>query len=142
MGTNTTVETIEFSGFSFDAIGNSDLLNRSKTPYIASRKCPASEILEAHAQFKTWAAEPSMTIVSGFHSPLERECLRQLLNGVASIIFLPARSMGNMRIRKEWLPVLAEDRMLIISPFKNKQIDRAHALERNDLIRQVCRPNQ
>ena len=62
-----------------------------------------------------------MTVISGFHSPMERECLTILLRGTQPVIICPARSINNMRINKEYKKPLKDGRLLFISPFDETQ---------------------
>ncbi len=128
------VQSIQYNGQAVAAFGNADLLNRSKTGLLCSRKCPADKILEAYDQFKTWASDPEATIISGFHSPVEKECLRQLLKGKANIILCPAREIEHLQISKGWENALEENRMLILSPFKEKRADTRTIARRNQLV--------
>lgn len=115
-------------------VGNETLLARRKQGLLCSRRCPAATILEAHDRFKLWAKDPSLAVVSGFHSPVEKECLRLLLAGQAAIIFCPAREIDHLRIRSEWKPALEQGRLLIFSPFTNRQPDAATCDRRNRLV--------
>ena len=58
--------------------------------------------------------------IGGFHSPVEKECLRVLLRGEQPIIICPARSVENMRLKPEWKRALSENRLLILSIFAGK----------------------
>ena len=49
-----------------------------------------------------------ITVISGFHSPMERECLNILLRGKQSVIICPARSIEGMRIKSEYKKPLEE----------------------------------
>ncbi|NLX26397.1 MAG: DNA-binding protein [Lentisphaerae bacterium] len=122
------------NGLSVAAIGNAALLKRTKTGLLCSRKCPADKILEAYDRFKEWASDPNMTVISGFHSPVEKECLRLLLKGKANIIPCPAREIDHMHISKEWKPALDAGRMLILSPFTEKRSDARTIDRRNHLV--------
>jgi len=128
------IQSIQHNDQSVAAIGNADLLNRSKTGLLCSRKCPADKILEAYDQFKEWAANPEITIISGFHSPVEKECLRQLLKGKSNIILCPAREIEHLQISKDWKNAIDENRMLILSPFKEKRADTRTIDRRNQLV--------
>jgi predicted Rossmann fold nucleotide-binding protein DprA/Smf involved in DNA uptake len=129
-----TIPSIQINGQSVAAIGNADLLNRTKTGLLCSRKSPADKILEAYDQFKVWAADSETTVISGFHSPVEKECLRLLLKGKANIILCPAREIDHMHISKEWKPALDAGRMLILSPFTEKRSDARTIDRRNQLV--------
>lgn len=128
------IQSIQFNGQSVVAIGNAELLNRPKTGLLCSRKCPADKILEACDLFKKWAADPETTIVSGFHSPVEKECLRLLLKGKANIILCPAREIETMRLSKDWKIAINEGRILILSPFTEKRPDARTIDRRNHLV--------
>jgi len=128
------IQSILLNGQPVAAIGNADLLKRTKTGLLCSRKCPADKILEAYDQFKIWAADPQTTVISGFHSPVEKECLRLLLKGCAHIILCPARDIETMRIPKEWKPALDTGRMFILSPFTEKRADARTIDRRNQLV--------
>lgn len=127
-------QSIQINGQTVAAIGNAELLNRPKTGLLCSRKCPADQILEAYNQFKSWAADPEMTVISGFHSPVEKECLRLLLKGKATIILCPARQIETMQLSKGWKLALDQDRMLILSPFTEKRADARTIDRRNQLV--------
>ena len=128
------IQSIQLNGQSVAAIGNADLLNRPKTGLLCSRKCPADKILEAYDQFKAWAADPETTVISGFHSPVEKECLRLLLKGKASIILCPARQIETMQLSNPWKSALDEGRMLILSPFTEKRADARTIDRRNHFV--------
>lgn len=62
-----------------------------------------------------------MTVISRFHSPMERECLTILLRGAQPVIICPARSINNMRVNKEYKKPLKDERLLFLSPFDENQ---------------------
>ncbi len=63
-----------------DHIGNIELLKRSLLTIFSSAKCPVSLILNAHDYAKKIRGG-EMGVISGFHSPAEREVLEVLLKG-------------------------------------------------------------
>ncbi len=133
------LQNIEVTGKALTAIGNVGLLQEYKIGLLASRKCPAAKILEAHERFKQFAAE-GRTIVSGFHSPLEQECLRLMLRDGRRIIFCAARGIGTMRIKREWRPALDEGWLLFVSTFNPKisHITKEKTHKRNTLVVQLA----
>ncbi len=86
---------------------------------FCSSKCPGEIILKAHDLAQEFKNKGIPTI-GGFHSPIEKECLRVLLRGSQPIIICPARSIENMRIKTEWKKPLSQDRLLILSIFDKK----------------------
>lgn len=124
----------EAAGLSCNATGAKELLQRFKTGLLCSRKCPANVILDACDLFQEWARQVDLTIVSAFHSPVEKECLRMLLKGKASMIVCPAREIGHMRIPRDWLPALDAGRMLVVSPFAQKRANADLIDQRNRFV--------
>ena len=92
------------------AIGRLDLLNISKTALFCSKSCPGDAILAAMDQAQKWR-DQGRCIISGFHSPIEKECLKILLRGCQPIIICPARSLDRMRIPVEWREGLGAGRI-------------------------------
>ena len=115
-------------------LGNLDLLALPKTALFCSARCPGAAILRAYDQAAHWR-DTGRCIISGFHSPVEQECLRILLRGTPPIILCPARAVPQ-RIPAEWQAPLAEGRLLILSGFTaaEKRITTELAARRNALV--------
>ena len=103
------------------AIGNLDILRHNSTAFFCSTKCPGDLIVKTY-DIAQILRDACMTVISGFHSPMERECLTILLRGTQPVIVCPAKSINNMRINKEYKKPLKDNRLLFLSPFdKNQQ---------------------
>lgn len=115
-------------------LGNIDLLTLPKTALFCSARCPGSAILAAYDQAARWR-DSGYCIISGFHSPVEQECLRILLRGSQPIILCPARALPK-RIPAEWQPSMEAGRLLILSGFTaaKKRITTQLATRRNALV--------
>jgi len=59
--------------------------------------------------------------MSGFHSPMVRECLTILLRGAEPVMICPASSINNMRINREYKKTLKGGQLLFLSPFDENQ---------------------
>ena len=74
-------------------LGNKDLLNRRKIGFLASRKISTSAVLPT----LDWAVEISkhtdVAVVSGFHSRLEKDVLKFLLQGKCGIIVVLSQNL-------------------------------------------------
>ena len=116
------------------AFGDFDMLALPKTALFCSARCPGSVILAAYDQAARWR-DAGRCIISGFHSPVEQECLRILLRGKQPIIICPARALPQ-RIPAEWQPPLADGRLLILSGFAaaEKRVTSELAIRRNALV--------
>ena len=80
-------------------IGNLDILKKKTLAVFCSVKCPGNLILQTY-DLAQHLRDDGVTVISGFHSPIERECLNILLRGKQSVIICPARSIEGMRIKK------------------------------------------
>lgn len=117
------------------SIGNIGILQNKTLAVFSSAKCPGKIILQTYDLMKK-IREAGITVISGFHSPMERECLNILLKGKQPIIFCPARSIEEIRIKPEYRKPLEDGRLLILSPFvgKEKRISSDKAVKRNYFV--------
>ena len=116
-------------------IGSPGLLAERKVGLFCSVRCPDDATLRAYDACRKLRDE-GMTLISGFHSPVEKECLKILLQGTQPIIVCPARSVTKMRVPAEWRPALEGDRLLILSRFEQspRRADTGSARRRNELV--------
>ena len=117
------------------AIGNPDILQSKTLAVFSSAKCPGNIILKTYDLLRQ-LRKRGLTVISGFHSAIERECLNILLKGRQSVIICPARSIEGMRIKPEYRKPLEDGRLLILSPFsgKEKRISSDKAVRRNYFV--------
>ncbi len=117
------------------AFGNLSLLPLPKTALFCSARCPGHAILAAYDQAARWR-DAGRCIISGFHSPVEKECLHILLRGSQPVIICPARSLGKMRLTADWQKPLADGRLLILSCFSGNEhrITSTLAARRNEFV--------
>jgi len=116
-------------------LGDLTILNQKKLAFFCSVKCPGHLILKAYDLSQS-LKDAGLTVIGGFHSPIERECLRILLRGPQLVIICPARSIRGMRMRAEYKISLKEGRLLFLSPFKENQRRNTveTAMERNRFV--------
>ena len=120
-------------------VGETALLDEPLLGLIASRECPGHVLLETLDRVPEWV-KAGRVIVSGFHSPLERQVLRSLLRRKGRAVKVLARGFGGQsadyRPTPEEREPLASGRMLVISAFAPSvtRTTRATALTRNRLV--------
>ena len=117
------------------AIGNPDILQNKTLAVFSSIKCPGKIILKTYELMRK-LRDDGVTVISGFHSPMERECFNILLRGEQPLIICPARSIESMRIKKEYRQPIEAGRLLFLSPFSNKdnRISSKRADRRNRFV--------
>jgi predicted Rossmann fold nucleotide-binding protein DprA/Smf involved in DNA uptake len=118
-----------------DVIGPVNLLTVHKTALFCSARAPGDVILRAHDTARQLRDE-GVTVVSGFHSPIEKDCLDILLRGEQAIIICLARAMEKIRLPSGWRSALDTGRLLILSPFKKRPTRPTveSARQRNELV--------
>lgn len=120
-------------------LGNKELLKMRKIGFLASRKISTLSILPT----LDWAMEVSkqtdITVVSGFHSKMERNVLEILLQGECGIIIVLARGMYR-KLPKQYEEAMSQNRLLIISYEKESvtRVSEATAHKRNDYVREIA----
>jgi len=121
------------------ARGNLDIVqDRQHRPLFAlfcSIQCPPTLILQTYELARA-LRDAGITVISGFHSPMEKECLSILLQGQQPVILCPARSLEGISTSVEKKVALAQGRLLLISLFTEEErrptTDRAQ--ERNAVV--------
>ncbi|CAN5520347.1 hypothetical protein BH23CHL2_BH23CHL2_05950 [soil metagenome] len=100
-------------------LGRSSLLNQELLGLFCSGRCPGNLILQTY-DLAVALRDAGVAVVSGFHSPMEQECLRLLLRGQQPVVICPARSIVRMRIPGEWREPIESGRLLVVSPFDER----------------------
>lgn len=116
-------------------IGDPAPLQGSMTGFFCSKETPGATILKAFDQAAAWR-DAGVCVISGFHSPLEQQCLDILLRGTQPIVWVPARGMGTLRLSKPRRDALDDGRLTVISPFPEDETrtNADHARQRNRVV--------
>lgn len=117
------------------ATGNPDILQRRLLGLLCSIKCPGSIILKTFDTIRT-LRDARVTMVGGFLSPMERDCLDIMLRGKQPIILCPARRLTGLRLGSDARKAINEHRLLVLSPFADdvRHTTAAQAIKRNNLV--------
>jgi predicted Rossmann fold nucleotide-binding protein DprA/Smf involved in DNA uptake len=117
------------------AIGKLDLLGQHKVALFCSARTPGDAILRAHDAARHMRDE-GIVVISGFHSPIEKDCLRILLRGTQPIIICPGRAIDAMRIPIECRSAFEAGRLLFVSPFTKQptRVTKDSAARRNEVV--------
>ena len=122
-----------------NGIGDFASLSQTNTGLFCSVRCPGDKILAAYDTARK-LRDDGVAVISGFHSPVEKECLRILLRGKQPIIICLARAMEKIRIPADWRGALDTGRLLVLSPFEKRP--RRPTVEssyrRNKLVAALC----
>jgi predicted Rossmann fold nucleotide-binding protein DprA/Smf involved in DNA uptake len=118
-----------------NTIGNFSLLQKPAIALFCSKQCPGDLILTTYDLAQS-LREAEIPVISGFHTPIEQDCLKILLRGTQSIIHCPARSLHKMSFSPEQKQAMVEDRLLFISPFSvsYSRVTAELAGKRNEMI--------
>jgi predicted Rossmann fold nucleotide-binding protein DprA/Smf involved in DNA uptake len=121
-------------------IGDLKLLDQNAIiALFCSIKCPGDLILKTYDLAQA-LRDAEIPIISGFHTPIEQDCLKILLCGTQPIIHCPARSLHKMRLSTEQKQAMVENRLLLISPFSAiyPRVTAELAEKRNEMIAAIA----
>jgi predicted Rossmann fold nucleotide-binding protein DprA/Smf involved in DNA uptake len=97
-------------------IGNIEIIQLTLTALFCSFKCPGDAILKAY-DITLDLGNKGTPLISGFHTPVEKDMLDILLKGRGPIVICPPRGLEGMRIPVKFRKPLTEGRLLLLSPF-------------------------
>lgn len=120
-------------------LGNTELLKMRKIGFLASRKISTLSILPTLDWAMQVSKQKDIAIVSGFHSKMERDVLKILLQGECGIIVVLARGMYR-KLPKQYEVAMIQNRLLIISYEKESvtRVSEVTAHKRNDYVREIA----
>ena len=97
------------------ASGNFALLEKTATAFLCASACPGDKILEAY-EWARHQCDIGGTVISGFHTPVEKDVLAILARRGANLIWVPGRDLPQT-LDPVFKTPFAENRLLILSPF-------------------------
>lgn len=101
---------------------------------FCSQETPGASILKALDQAAAWREE-GRCVISGFHSPLERECLTTLLRGRQPVVMAMARVVDELRLDKAEREAYDSGRLTVLAPMTGgKRTTMKSSQERNRLV--------
>lgn len=116
------------------ACGDVGVLRLRLVGIFASTKATGAAILRSLAWARSFS-ESNCAVISGFHSPLERECLVWLLRRQIPLIACPAREIATYRLPAEWREAVKAAQMLVLSPFRTeRRMNAQTSAKRNALV--------
>ena len=117
------------------ALGDPGILRRRLVGLICSIQCPGSIVIKTFDTIRV-LRDAGVTMIGGFHSPMERECLDLLLRGPQPVVLCAGKSLAGLRIGQEARKALKRGRLLVLSPFgiEVRRTTATRAVERNDLV--------
>jgi hypothetical protein len=99
----------------FHMLGNEALLALHKTAFLCSRNCP-KELVRKSLEWALQQRALGNCVISGFHSRVEKEVLRLLLEGEQPLIVALAKGIGT-GIDPELQPALDAGRLLVVTRY-------------------------
>src|SRR5438093_5185565 len=116
------------------ARGDLVVLRRKTLALFCSVKCPGHLIVQTY-DLAQKLRNAGVTVIGGFHSPMERQCLAILLRSPHPVIACPARGLPK-RLPPEFRKPLADGRLLLLSPFADaiRRADDETAQQRNRFV--------
>lgn len=125
-------------GVKIYTLGNLNLLDTRKIAFFCSHQCPPENVIKCF-DWANHVKDGTDTIISGFHTPIEKDVLKILLRGNCPIISVLARGLKK-KLESELQKAIEQKRLLIITPFpeKVKRITEETAIRRNQMIAELA----
>lgn len=103
--------------------------------WFSSRRIPPELVLPCYDLARTLRDE-GMTVISGFQSPIEIDCLTILLRGEQPVVSCPARGIGAGPSRDDHRSAVAAGRLTFLSRHADRirRPTAAHAEARNRMV--------
>jgi predicted Rossmann fold nucleotide-binding protein DprA/Smf involved in DNA uptake len=115
-------------------LGNPYLLESKSLGFFSSASCPDDIAVNTYL-LAQHLRRSRMTIISGFHSPVEQESLTILLSATPPIIICPTREIESMRVPIDYKEAFESGRLLFLSPFSEKRrASKDMAVYRNRVV--------
>lgn len=89
------------------ARGNLAILANQMLALFCSVRCPGDLILKTYDLARS-LRDAGVTVIGGFHSPMEKECLTLLLRGKQPVAVCLARALDSIRLPGAWRTPLVD----------------------------------
>jgi len=96
--------------------GPAAVLAQHSLSLFCSIHCPGAMILQTY-DFVSRLRHHAVTVISGFHAPMEKECLRTIMTGSAGVVWCLAKSLTSFALPREFQPLFDARRLTVLSPF-------------------------
>lgn len=123
--------------FKLNISSDASVLDDPMVALFCSVKCPGKLILDTYDLAKHFRSE-GITVISGFHSPMEQECLRILIRSPHPTVWCLARGMYRQipATPVDCRAAVAEGRLVMATQFPDTvtHITKETAMQRNRLV--------
>lgn len=116
------------------AVGNLAILQNSMVGLVSSVQCPGSVVLKTFDLIQK-LRDAGVAVISGFHAPMEKDCLDFLLRGPQPVVLCLPKRLQNVRLGPA-RSALQDGRLLLLSRFGDdaRWASAQTATDRNDLV--------
>lgn len=120
---------------SLSLFGNPAALAQPLIGLLCSRRVPRT-LEERVIDWAAAARDLRFSVIGGFLSPAERDCLEILLEGTQPVVVCLARGLAATRIPARWRTPLERGRLLLVSPYPDevRHVTAATAELRNRVV--------
>jgi len=119
------------------SLGNLGLLKLHKIAFLCSRNCP-EQVRKSAQHWADLQRENGVCVISGYHSPIEKEVLQRLLPGRQPIII--ALASGLKSAPPEWGAPIEAGRLLVLTRYAESvsHADQSKCFQRNRLMLELA----
>ena len=137
---NVDIQRIDLRGHPLKAIGDLNNLNQNLLGIMCSQSCPGDLVLKGFDAAKQ-IRDQGISVVSGFHSSMEKDVFEILLRGDQPIVMCLAKTIETYRIPTNLRPRVESGQLTFIAPnfpVTEKRITKATSERCNALVLDIC----
>ena len=134
------IQRIEQKSHPLKAIGDPNNLNQNLLGIMCSQSCPGDLVLKGFDAVKQ-IRDQGITVVSGFHSSMEKDVFEILLRGDQPIVMCLAKTIETYHIPTNLRPCVESGQLTLIAPnfpVTEKRITKATSERCNALVLDIC----
>ncbi|PKO01227.1 MAG: hypothetical protein CVU42_00010 [Chloroflexi bacterium HGW-Chloroflexi-4] len=134
------IQQIELRSHLLKGIGDLNNLKQNLMGIMCSQSCPGDLVLKGFDAAKQ-IRDQSITVVSGFHSSMEKDIFEILIRGNQPIVHCLAKAIEAYRIPMNLRPRVESGQLTIIAPnfpIAEKRITKATSEMCNALVLEIC----
>lgn len=121
-------------------VGDTSVLKQAAVAFVCSVQCPGSVVIHTFDAIRN-LRDAGVTVIGGFHSPMEQECLDFLLRGKQPVIMCLPKGLSRPKLTPAQRAAVEDERMVLVSIFPETvtRANKRQSQDRNEFIAALAR---
>jgi predicted Rossmann fold nucleotide-binding protein DprA/Smf involved in DNA uptake len=116
-------------------VGDTSVLKQAAVAFVCSVQCPGSVVIHTFDAIRN-LRDAGVTVIGGFHAPMEQECLDFLLRGKQPVIMSLPKGLSRPKLTPAQRRAVEDGRMVLVSIFPETitRTNKRQSQARNEFI--------